>query len=188
MARTKSALSRKRAAMRVPECPPVPRASSWSSGKTLLAAMVVITGTAASSAKAASSSQARAHKVPWPARITGRSARSRAAARSRTSSSSPADRSSRGGSYSRSGASSPDTSPGISTSTGPGRPWRICEKATRISSETRPGWLMLAAHLVTLRYPGAASKLGWTWVRSLGGPPGSSSSGIESAKAWADPG
>ena len=57
---TKSVFFRSSAAISVPEEAPAPRASLWLSGKALLPAKVVITGTLASSASSISSSVASA--------------------------------------------------------------------------------------------------------------------------------
>ena len=129
-----------------------PSASGWSSGKALLPCMVVTTGICASSANVLSSAHASAYSTPWPAQMTGRRAVSRASTASRMSPREGTERIVVDGRYRSAapcGTSCPITSPCISTSTGPGRPWRAVWKARRIWAPTRSIRSMESASLVT---------------------------------------
>ena len=79
------------------------------------------------------------------------------------------------------------TSAGISTSTGPGRPERKAWKARRITWPVCCGRMIASARFTTVSQVLAATVFGRTKNMSSGLPPGSARIGTLSALAWARP-
>ncbi len=167
---------------------PAPSESSWRSSKADLPGIVVKTGTDNSSANSWSSWVASAIRTPCPAHIIKLSDSLINSMASLMAESDGLKVNCLGNEYFviiSSGISLAHTSAGISTTTGPGRPFLRWWKALLIIAGISSTFSTVSACFEIGSYILLAQKLGATDIRSSEYPPGITKTGMLSAFAWA---